>query len=158
MGDPKCGSKGCWAGSAIANGILALLGLILFIMFFALMPDDDFNKTQGQNPDYSAQCYVHHVFSTNDRGVSTIDCEDCYENESEKRYQELCCSDTYDCDQAHALLWCGLVLGIVGTALFGMSMCGCAACCCFADDGPASNQQNQQPASTGVVTAVAVKA
>lgn len=154
MGDPKCGSKGCWAASSIANGILALLGLILFIMFFALLPDDDFEKTRGQNPDYSGQCYLHHYFMSS--SDSSIKCRDCYENENEKYYQQVCCTDTYDCDQAHALLWSGIILAVIGVALFGTSMCGCAACCCFADDGPPGS--NQQPASTGVVTAVAVKA
>merc|ERR1712232_906265 len=107
-GDPKCGSKSCWTAILVIFAILLVVGVIFLVLLVTGTPDC---------PDGSS-------------------CEGCYDNDSEKALQELCCNgESRSCDEARFFFFGGLALAIVGAILTSLACCGVMACCCCQGHG-----------------------
>merc|ERR1712226_970004 len=110
-----CGSKGCHIGVLVLGIVLLVIGIILLAVSIGSI-----NNNKAKN---DAGCTFLSY------GGTTYDSCDCYSSDTEKAYEEQCCSDPVDCDDFLAQYFAGWTMLVVGllSCSSEFAVCACAA-------------------------------
>merc|ERR1712137_576216 len=119
--DYTCGSKGCHIGVLVLGIVLLVIGIILLAVSIGSI-----NNNKAKN---DAGCTFLSY------GGTTYDSCDCYSSDTEKLYEEQCCSDPVDCDDFLAQYFAGWTMLVVGLIVMLIGVCGVCMCCCFGKEG-----------------------
>merc|ERR1712110_1176709 len=116
-----CGSKGCHIGVLVLGIVLLVIGIILLAVSIGSINNNKANNSAG--------CTFLSY------GGTTYDSCDCYSSDTEKLYEEQCCSDPVDCDDFLAQYFAGWTMLVVGLIVMLIGVCGVCMCCCFGKEG-----------------------